>query len=315
MTQAIQAESSTPIMSSATSLHHSHWRRSDLLVGLAALGMAIWCYWGTLLLLWREWSNDPNYSVGRLIPLMVLYVLVQERSTFARLRPRTNWLGLVVVVAALFLRYEMMRSLYESLERYSFILLLAGIVLLLCGFQILWKAKWMLVFLALMIPLPGRVHNAIAGPMQDWATGGTVFLLEIFGIAVERNGSVLQLNGVQDVNVAEACSGLRMLTAFVAVAALFAFLVSRPVWQRALLVISSIPIAIICNLIRLAITAFLFLKFETSLAESFFHDFAGWTMMPMAIGFLFLELWIVDQIFRDPKNPHSTSGSPSNKHT
>lgn len=276
------------------------WRPQDLLLLVAAIAAAVWCYWDTMGGLWRDWNNDANYSVGRLVPLMVLYVLFQDRNELARLKPKTHWFGLIIIVAALFFRFEMMRSMYEAFERYSFLIVIAGIVLLLCGIRILWRVKWHLAFLALMMPMPGKIHNKIAQPMQDWATAGTVFFLEIFGLDVERQGSVLRLNQLQDVNVAEACSGLRMLTAFIAVAALFAFLMPRPPWQRALLVISSIPIAILCNMIRLAVTAFLFLRFETSLAESFFHDFAGWTMMPLAIGFLFFELWIIDKVIDDP---------------
>ena len=96
--------------------------------------------------------------------------------------------------------------------------------------------------------------------------------------------------------VAEACSGLRMLTAFIVVAGAMAFLVNRPIWQKATLVLSSIPIAIGCNLARLCVTAMLYLVADSETAERFFHDFAGLTMMPIAVFMLFGELWLMNKL-------------------
>ena len=160
------------------------WATSDLVIGLVVLAGAIWCYWATLVGLWKEWRNDDNYSVGRLVPLMAIYVLFQERHAFAKIAPKTFWPGLLVMGAAIWMRDESMRSLYESFERYSFVLMIAGITLFLCGLRVAWRAKWIIAFLALMIPLPGKVHNKIAGPLQDYAVAGTVFALELFGVSV-----------------------------------------------------------------------------------------------------------------------------------
>ena len=83
------------------------------------------------------------------------------------------------------------------------------------------------------------------------------------------------LNHEVRVAVAEACSGLRMLTAFVVVAAALAYVVNRPRWQKAALVVSSVPVAILCNLARLVATAILFMLVSSEFGERFFHDFAG----------------------------------------
>ena len=172
----------------------------------------------------------------------------------------------------------------------------AGLVLLLYGREVFWQLRWILAFLLLMVPLPGAVHNRISNPLQTFATAGAVFLLEVFGVMVSREGNVMLLNGQTEVAVAEACSGLRMLTAFVVVAAVLAYLIRAPRWQKVVLLISSVPVAIACNLLRLVATAVLYMVAESSVAETFFHDFAGLTMMPLAIAMLLGELWLLRRL-------------------
>jgi exosortase len=128
------------------------------------------------------------------------------------------------------------------------------------------------------------------------ATTGSVFLLEAFGVRVSQQGNVVMLNKETPMAVAEACSGLRMLTAFVIVAAFMAYMVNRSRRQKAVLLLSSIPVAVMCNILRLCITAVLILLVSTEVAEKFFHDFAGLAMMPGAVLLMFGELWLMDKL-------------------
>ena len=96
--------------------------------------------------------------------------------------------------------------------------------------------------------------------------------------------------------VAEACSGLRMLTAFVIVAAFMAYMVKRSRLKKVILLLSSIPVAVMCNIVRLCVTAVLFMIASSELAEKFFHDFAGLVMMPVAVMLMFAELWLLDKV-------------------
>ena len=153
-----------------------------------------------------------------------------------------------------------------------------------------------------MVPLPGRIHNMVSGPLQNIATTGSVFLLETFGANVNQQGNVVTLNGHTTMAVEEACSGLRMLTAFIIVAAFIAYMVKRSRFQKAVLLLSSIPVAIMCNILRLCITAVLFMLASTEIAEKFFHDFAGFAMMPIAVMLMFGELWLMNLLIV-PENP------------
>ncbi|MBN1346208.1 MAG: exosortase/archaeosortase family protein [Phycisphaerae bacterium] len=267
----------------------------------------LWTYWATILDLLKEYRLNEDYSVGGLVPIAALYLLWHDRKRLAECRVAPCWWGIVPIVIAQVMRLYGLLFLYQSAERYSLVLTIAGTVLLMAGWQVFKRIAWILVFMLLMVPLPGRIHNTISGPLQRLATMGAVFMLELSGITVAREGNVIVLNDTVPLAVAEACSGLRMLTAFVIVGATLAYLVNRPRWQKVVVVISSVPIAILCNLIRLFVTAELYLVASSETAEKFFHDFAGLTMMPLAILLLVGELALMNILVVPEKVP-SVSG-------
>ena len=266
------------------------------LVGVALGGALLWSFWPTAYNLFLDWQRDDNYSVGQLVPFAALYLVWINRRKLAGCHVAPCWWGAVLIVLAQGARAYGLLYLFESAERYALVLTIIGTVLLVAGRDVFRHVRWIMLFLFLMVPLPGKIHNIISGPLQTWAASGAVFFLELFGMTVTREGNVMVLNHSVEVAVAEQCSGLRMLTAFVVLAATLAFVVNRPRWQRLTLFASSIPIAIICNIIRLIVTATLFVAVSSEAAERFFHDFAGWTMMPVAIFMLIVELWIMAQL-------------------
>jgi exosortase len=271
------------------------------------LALLIWSYWPTLFRLIRDWQTDDNYSVGQLVPFAAVYMLWQDRGALRKRVLSPSWWGLGLIFGAQAMRYYGVSRLIESVERYSIVLTLIGLVLLLAGWRVLWQTRWVLLFMFLMIPLPGRIHNEISGPLQNQATAGAVFFLELAGMTVDQQGTMIVLNDHTPMNIAEACSGLRMLTAFVVVSAVMAYLVGKPKWQKAILLLSSVPIAIVCNIIRLCATAVLFLVASSEVAEEFFHDFAGLVMMPLAVFILIGELILMNAIV-PPGAPAAKSG-------
>jgi len=272
--------------------------RFVLSIGLSSgvLAALIWSYWSTIVDLVEEWNENQDYSVGQLVPLVAIYLVWYERKNLRQSRVDPFWWGIVIILTALAIRIYGLFFLLQSAERYSLVILIAGLVLLLAGRDVFGCIKWIFLFLFLMVPLPGRLHNAISSPLQSQATAGAVFLLETFGVSVVQEGNIIRLNGTTPVAVAEACSGLRMLTAFVVVSATLAYIVRRPRWQKIVLLLSSIPVAIVCNLLRLCGTAQLFLAANSQTAERFFHDFAGLTMMPLAVFILIGELALMKKI-------------------
>lgn len=205
------------------------------------------------------------------------------------------WGGIALLILAQAGRTYGLLFMFESAERYALVLTAAGLVLMVAGWQVFRSVSWILLFLLLMVPLPGRVHNLISGPLQKMATTGAVFLLEAFFLRVSRQGNVMTVND-KTLGVVEACSGLRMLTAFIIVAAFIAYVVKRSRRQKAALVLSSIPVAVMCNILRIVVTAALMLLVSAEVAEKFFHDFAGFAMMPAAVLLMFSELWLMQKL-------------------
>ena len=101
-----------------------------------------------------------------------------------------------------------------------------------------------------------------------------------------------------DLNIADACSGLRMVTIFGALAVAMVFLVERPWWDKFIILLSAIPIALIVNIIRITVTGLLYMAVgqDNEFAKKLGHDWAGFFMMPLALGFLWMELQILERL-------------------
>ena len=281
---------------------------------LMLIAITTWSYWPTGKDLLIAWQTDDDYSAGQLVPLVVVFLLWRERKAIGECTLAPCWWGgIALLVLAEIARTYGLLSIRSSPERYSLVLAIAGLVLMVAGWQVFRRILWILLFLFLMVPLPGRVHNLISGPLQRIATTGSVFFLEAFGVRVSQEGNVVMLNGNMPIAVAEACSGLRMLMAFIIVAAFIAYMVKRPRWQKAVLLASSIPVAVVCNMIRIFATAMLMLYVSVETAQKFFHDFAGFVMMPVAVLLLFGEIWLMDRVVVPDSGPRQGPASAQAK--
>ncbi len=236
-------------------------------VTLALLAVTVLSYWPTIANLFKEWQRNDDYSAGQLVPLIALFLVWRERKTLRRCLLRPCWWAIALLILAQTARIFGLLFMYESAERYSLVLTAAGLVLMVAGWQVFRSVSWILLLLFLMVPFPGRVHNLISGPLQKMATTGSVFLLEAFGVRVSQQGNVVMLNENTPMGVAEACSGLRMLTAFIIITAFMAYMVNRSRRQKAVLLLSSVPVAVICNILRIFVTALLMVHVSTEVAE------------------------------------------------
>jgi exosortase len=261
----------------------------------------LWSYWPGLLDLWRIWQRSDEYSSGLLVPFLAAYILWSRRHRIMGIPIKPSLWGLFAFVAAQALRLFGLFFMYSSAERLSVVLSIAALVLLIFGWQIFSRVFTTLLFLGLMLPLPRSVHNAIILPLQSWATSSAVFCLEMFGYSVIREGNIIHLNNIT-VAVAEACNGLRMVTAFIAINTLVVMLIRRAWWEKLIVLLSSLPIALLCNTVRLTITAIAFTMLQGENWERIFHDFGGYAMMPLALTVAILELWLLMKLTAVPEN-------------
>jgi exosortase len=274
---------------------------ASLVLGPAVLLLIIvtsWVYWPIITSLLHIWQVDVNYSVGQLVPMVALFLVWAERKNLKKCSVRPCWWGgLALLVLAQVARLFGLLLMYGSIPRYTFVPTIMGLVLMVAGWQVFRTLFWIMMFLFLMLPLPGPIHNMVSGPLQIMATTGAVFLLEAFGVNVSQQGNVINMNETSALAVAEACSGLRMLTAFVVVAAFIAYMIKRSRGHKIIVLFSSIPVSVICNIVRIFLTALFMLYVSEEFADKFFHDFAGYVMMPVAVLLIFGELWLMDKLF------------------
>ncbi len=259
----------------------------------------VWSYRTDLLDLWYVWLRSDEYSSGMIVPVLAGYVLWLRRDSLRQVRVRWSALGLVGLVVAQAFRLFGLIYMYQSAERLSIVMTIGSCVLLLGGKALFKRIFAVLLFLLLMLPWPMRVQNWIAMPLQGYATDSAVFCLETLGYDVISEGTVIHI-GDTSVAVAEACNGLRMITAFFVIAGLVALIARRSAWEKVVVFLSSLPIALVCNTIRLAVTAIAFTIIKGDTREQIFHDFGGYAMMPLALGIIVFELWIFRLLTVEP---------------
>lgn len=268
------------------------WALAGLIVGAF-----VWSYWPILADLWKVWQRSDEYSAGMLVPPLAVYVLWSRRRDLASVPIKPAMLcGTAIFLFAQYVRYQGLYRMYGFAERLSVMLSIVALVVLVLGWPILRRVVTTVLFLCLMLPWPHRIQSQISLPLQDWATDSAVYCLELVGYDVARDGNVIGI-GTTNVAVAEACNGLRMVTAFLVISALVVMLVNRPWWEKLVILASSLPIALLCNTLRLAVTAVAFTIIKGQNIEKLFHDFGGYAMMPLALAMVVGEFWLLGRLF------------------
>jgi exosortase len=246
----------------------------------------------------QRWSYEPQYSHGFLVPLFALLLVWQRRAMRPDPGVWSPW-GLALLVGAAGLRLAGAFFYLTWLDDISLFPCLLGFTLLLGGWQgVIWV--WpAIAFLLFMVPLPFRLEGALAQPLQSLATQASTFCLLVLGFPATAEGNIISINDSK-LGVAEACNGLSMLLSFFALTAAFALVVRRPRLDKALILASAVPIALFANVMRITLTGVLYELVGSAAAKAFFHDVAGWFMMLLALGLLWLEMYILSWLFYEP---------------
>jgi len=279
----------------------SRWNGRSPQPWLPALGiLSVWCYWPTFASMARVWSGDPQYSHGYLVPVFALVLLWLRRDRLARVSLQPSWWGVALVAGGAAVRLAGTFFFFEWFDQLSLLPTLAGLFVLGGGWAALRWAWPAVGFLGFMIPLPYQLEFALAAPLQRTATLASTYALQTLGIACLSEGNII-LMGERKIGVIEACSGLSMLLVFFALSFAVALVIHRPFWQKAVVVASAVPIALMSNVVRITTTGVLYQTAGSDVADAFFHDLAGWLMMPTAVAMLWLVLWLLGRLFIQPE--------------
>jgi exosortase len=213
-----------------------------------------------------------------------------------------GWFGVFIMLFGIAVfQYAIFPGQNDFMKDFGMVITLFGVVLALAGWDVMRIAWFPILFLICGIPWPGLVYSKVAGPLQQLAANVAVWTLQITGVEASVGGTKISMIGGdgnwRTLNVAEACAGMRSLMTFISVAAAVAFLSSRPLWQKIIVVLFAIPIAIFCNVMRVSGQGLLDRYVSHSLSENFAHQFVGLIMLIPAFLLILLVGWILDQIF------------------
>lgn len=269
----------------AAEMHEPEQRLAWLVIGILT-ALLTYSYWPGLLNAQSSWNN-PQYSHGWIVPLFAAGLLFWWRQPVQPVTLSARLAGLGLLVGSFALRLWCARYRIVTIDMYTFVPALAGVFLMAGGWQMFRWAGAPIAFLIFMYPLPDEATRYLLGPLQTLATMVSSFALQTLGFDAYREGNQIIL-GDRHLNVVDACSGLRMLTIFAALSVALVLLGSREWWENAVIIASAVPIALIVNSIRITVTGVMY-TIDPDLADKFVHDWAGYFMMPMALGMLFFE--------------------------
>jgi exosortase len=234
-----------------------------------------------------DWYNIDDNSHGLLIPFFVLFLVWDKRKLLLRIPLRPNWSGISLVVLGLFILLVGVFGADLFLSRISFEFVAAGLIWTLLGKPMLKESRFMLFVFLLAIPLPTLIMNHITFPLQLMASQLASKLLPLAGVPVLREGNVIQLP-VMQLEVAEACSGIRSLMSLFTVAVIYGYFIERGWQRRTILALASVPIAVAANAARIFGTGLCVQYWDPDKAVGFFHEFSGWLMFVISLSFLYL---------------------------
>lgn len=264
------------------------WRWIALAAGLGFTG----CFFhDSIAATVDTWLTSPEYNYGPLVPPLAALMLWRDLSRSA-VGPRDRsggWLG--VGIAAVGLLFGLIEVLSQTRfpGQLGLFLAIVGLAVAWLGEQRAAKVWPALLLLFFALPLAAVLQVALTAGLQLVSSVGAVAIIELFGIPVLREGNIIDLGQIQ-LQVAEACAGLRYLFPFATFAFLCAYLyVGHPV-KKTIVFLSSIPITILMNIVRIAGTGLLVEQYGIGAAEGFFHDFEGWIVFVLCLALLFLEM-------------------------
>jgi exosortase D (VPLPA-CTERM-specific) len=245
--------------------------------------------------LYATWMSREEYSFGILVPFIAAFLLWQRRDRLAAARFEPSWLGVGVLALGLALGTLARIATASTVAQYAFVVSLAGLGLAFVGrrqFRLIAAPLAMLVF---MLPLPELVLQDLSLALQLVSSQLGVWLIRLAGVSVYLDGNVIDL-GSMKLQVVEACSGLRYLLPLLTLGFITAYFFRAPMWQRALLVASTVPITLLMNSARIALIGVTAEHFGPAAAEGFLHDFEGWAVFMACMAVLLAEMWLLGRL-------------------
>ena len=242
--------------------------------------------------IFRIATRDEESSHIFLVPIVAAWLFWARRRRLRHFRPTESFFGPLAVLLGWVLHSAGDTYLIQSFYHAGAIVMAVGCLVTVLGAAVLKEFAPVFLALVFLIPVPARVRHQVAIPLQTLTAALTAELFNLAGVPVIRSGNMLSVNR-NDVEIAEACNGLRMI--FALALAMFAFAFGSPLRTYArVLVLAATPVAaVMCNVVRLVPTVWLYGYYPGDLAATF-HDISGWVMLVVA----FLLLLAIVRLLR-----------------
>jgi exosortase len=259
----------------------------------------------------HRWVHEADWSHGPIIPLFSAYLVYLRWEQIRKCPIRHTWVGLLIMLAGLGLyQYSLWGLLIGYARPLAMMITLLGVIIFLCGLPVMRYAwlPWLYLFFA--IPVPRRYYFLLTDPLQRLAAAVACAVLEVLpGLDVERTGIIMHasLRGqeVATLSVTDACSGMRSTMVLCALGVAVAFMTARPWWHRAVLLACCVPIATLCNAVRVTVTALLHIYVDPKYATGTYHTALGLLVILLATG-LFLSIgWVLGRLFVEEAEPQA----------
>jgi len=274
---------------------------SSIILAGFAVALSMWLFWDGLSPMWGAWIGDPEYSHGLLIPPIAAFLIWQQKGRLERDSFLGSWWGVATVILGCFLLLVGQYGTIYTLVQYAYLVTFYGLVLAYTGRKSFRLLAVPLLILIFMIPLPQFVLANLSTKLQLLSSQLGVWFIRLFDISVFVEGNVIDLGGYQ-LQVAEACDGLRYLFPLMTLGFLMAYFYKGALWKRVLLFLSSIPITIIMNSLRVGVIGLMVEHWGIGMAEGFLHQFQGWAVFMVSAALMIGEIAILNRIGHEAGN-------------
>jgi exosortase len=268
---------------------------------LAVLGgLLLWAYLPMLSVFGDKWLHDPQYSHGCLVPLFSAYLLRRAWQSGPIAFAPMPVLGYGLLGAVLIMRVIAGSLLFHQLDAASLLLTLVALSLAVGGRPLLQRTGPAIAFLVFMIPLPYELERNVGQPLKVAATVSSTYLLQTLGQPAVRDGNLILIDEIR-LGVVDACSGLKMMVTFAAFSVGAVLLMKTSRFEKLMVIFGIIPIAVASNVLRITATGLSYVAVNNKNLVEFLHDLHGWLMMPVGLGLLALEIWVLKRLVVTPE--------------
>ncbi|MEO0399030.1 MAG: VPLPA-CTERM-specific exosortase XrtD [Pseudomonadota bacterium] len=285
--------------------------RNPVALGLlaAAVLATVILFWDAIGNLWARWGEQEELSHSYFIPVISGWLVWINRDNVLKSVGDPSWLGLWLALGAAF--WLLLGRVTESFlfQQIGLVVAIAGLTAGFGGASLLRATAAPIGFLLFAVPPPYMLITILSWKFQEMSSIIGVGMLEALGVPVFLSGNIIDLGDYQ-LQVAEACSGLRYLFPFLSLGIMTAYIYRGPLWQKALIVISTVPITILMNSFRIAVTGLLVQNYGTEHAEGALHFFEGWVVFLLCMVALFAVVALLGFIARPRLSAVDALGSP-----